>query len=141
MSQHIAGSFIYYAILKIIVHKQAIITLPSFLRRVMKAYAIKAHIRAHSGDLHRIGRSRNWQLKIERHKMIDLVQLIENADEVSWLWVAKLLRQQNEQLSYEEIIDIARRNSGITINELVLKTDCTITEARKVIDKVEGIDD
>ena len=123
----------------IIVSKLAIINLPSFLRRVMKAYAIKAHIRSQGGDLHRIGRSRNWQLKIERHKIIDVVQLIEGADEPSWLWVSKLLRQQNEHLSYEEIMDIAKRNSGITINELVIKTDCTIAEARKVIDELEGL--
>ncbi len=121
--------------------KQAIITLPSFLRRVMKAYAIKAHIRACGGDLHRIGRSRNWQLKIDRHRIVEIVHLIECADEASWLWVAKLLRQQNENLSHEEILDIAKRNSGITINELVLKTDCTIAEARKVIDKLEGLGD
>ena len=119
--------------------KLAIINLPSFLRRVMKAYAIKAHIRSQGGDLHRIGRSRNWQLKIERHKIIDVVQLIESANEPSWLWVSKLLRQQNEHLSYEEIMDIAKRNSGITINELVIKTDCTIAEARKVIDELEGL--
>lgn len=121
--------------------KQAIITLPSFLRRVMKAYAIKAHIRACGGDLHRIGRSRNWQLKIDRHRIVEIVQLIECADQASWLWVAKLLRLQNENLSHEEILDIAKRNSGITINELVLKTDCTIAEARKVIDKLEGLGD
>jgi len=123
------------------VPKQAIVTLPSFLRRVMKAYAIKAHIRACGGDLHRIGRSRNWQLKIDRHRMIEVVQLVESADEPSWLWLAKLLRQQNENLSFEEILDIGKRNSGITVNELVLKTDCTIAEARKVIDKLEGLGD
>ncbi len=121
--------------------KQAIITLPSFLRRVMKAYAIKAHIRACGGDLHRIGRSRNWQLKIERYKIIDVVRLIETADEPSWLWLAKLLRQQNEHLSHEEILDIAKRNNGITVNEIILKTDCTIAEARKVIDELEGLGD
>jgi len=121
--------------------KQAIITLPSFLRRVMKAYAIKAHIRNLGGDLHRIGRSRNWQLKIERHRIIEIVLLIENSDESTWQWLAKLLRQQNEHLTFEEVLDIAIRNSGITINELVLKTDCTIAEARKVIDQLEGLDD
>ncbi|MCJ8320924.1 MAG: ribosome recycling factor family protein [Colwellia sp.] len=121
--------------------KQAIITLPSFLRRVMKAYAIKTHIRALGGDLHRIGRSRNWQLKIDRHKIMEIVLLIESSDEQSWLWLAKLLRQQNEHLTFEGVLDIARRNSGITINELVFKTDCTIVEARKVIDQLEGLND
>lgn len=120
--------------------KQAIVNLPSFLRRVMKAYALKAHIRACGGDLHRIGRSRNWQLKIERYKMIEVVGLIETSDEKSWLWLAKLLRQQNEHLSHEEILDIANRNTGITINELVIKTDCTIAEARKIIDEIEDLD-
>ena len=107
----------------------------------MKAYAIKTHIRALGGDLHRIGRSRNWQLKIDRHKIMEIVLLIESSDEQSWLWLAKLLRQQNEHLTFEGVLDIARRNSGITINELVFKTDCTIVEARKVIDQLEGLND
>jgi hypothetical protein len=105
----------------------------------MKAYAIKSHIRDLGGDLHRIGRSRNWQLKIEHHQIINVIQIIENSDEPSWLWVAKLLRQQNELFTFEDILNIAKRNLGITVNELVLKTDCTIADARKVIDQLEGL--
>lgn len=121
--------------------KQNIISLPSFLRRVMKAYAIKAHIRACGGDLHRIGRSRNWQLKIDRLNIFEVIDIIESSNEPSWLWLAKSLRQQSDDFSDEEIRDIAKRNIGVTVNELVAKTECTIAQARKIIDQLEDLDD
>lgn len=105
----------------------------------MKAYELKAHIRTLGGELKRIGRSRNWQLKIQRQHIINIILLIEQTDEPSWQWLAKLLRQQNADLSHEEILAIAKRNSGITINELIVKTECTIAEARKVLDELEDL--
>lgn len=120
--------------------KEFTITLPSFLRRVMKAYALKAKIRSVGCELQRKGRSRHWQLKIELHKIIEVITLIEEADEPSWLWVNKLLRLQYEHLSYEELVNIAKRKLNMTISELMLLTDCTIAQARKVIDELEDFD-
>ena len=116
------------------------ITLPSFLRRTMKAYALKAQIRTIGSDLQRIGRSRNWQLKASRHQIIDIVDMINQADEASWLWLAKLLSAHNEHMTHDELVTIARRKSGITVNELLKRTDCTIAQARRVIDELEGLD-
>jgi hypothetical protein len=122
---------------KLIMSKEVTITLPSFLRRVFKAYALKAHIRSVGGDLHRIGRSRNWQLKVLLEKIPFIIEKIEQDNEASWLWVIKLLKKQNELLSHEELIAIAKRKPNITVNQLLKRTDCTIAQARKVIDELE----
>ena len=116
------------------------IILPSFLRRVMNAYQLKAYIRSLGCELYRIGRSRNWQIKTELHLISEIISIIEQENETSWQWVAKVLRQQNNLLSHRELVAIAKRNSGITLNELINKTDCTLVQARKVIDELEDLD-
>jgi hypothetical protein len=118
--------------------KEVTITLPSFLRRVMKAYILKAHIRSVGCDLHRIGRSRNWQLKVLLEKIPFIIEKIEQDNEASWAWVIKQLKKQNELLSHEELVSIAKRKPDITLNELLNRTDCTIAQARRVIDELEN---
>ena len=113
------------------------ITLPSFLRRVLKAYALKAEIREIGAELNRIGRSRNWQLKASFEQIDAIIAMVENSDENSWLWVAKLLRQQYQTFTHDMLINIAKKNTGISVNQLMAKTDCTIAQARKVIDELE----
>lgn len=117
------------------------IILPSFLRRVMKAYALKAHIRELGGELNRIGRSRNWQLKANREQLEDIINTIESNQETSWQWVAKKLREHVTYTTFESLLQIAKNKPGITVNELMAKTDCTISQARKVIDEIEFSDD
>jgi len=121
--------------------KTVTIILPSFLRRVMKAYALKAKLRALGCELARIGRSRNWQITAPPEIINDAVTLIEESNETTWLWVATKLRKENQQLGHQHLISIAKKNSGITINELMAKTDCTVAEARKAIDELEWMDD
>ena len=120
--------------------KVFVINLPSFLRRVLKAYELKNHVRSFGCQLHRIGRSRNWQLKADSQQIISIIELIEESQQPSWLWLSKLLRQQNEQLSHQELLDIASRTAGITVNQLLSKTDCTLAQARLVIDELEGLE-
>ena len=117
--------------------KTTTITLPSFLRRVMKAYAIKAIIRDVGCELARIGRSRNWLLTATPEQIHQVITLIESNNEESWLWVAKKLKQDGQQFSHELLIGIAKKNTGITVNQLMAKTDCTLIQARKVIDEIE----
>ena len=119
--------------------KTVIINLPSFLRRVMNAYVLKAHIRESGCQLYRIGRSRNWQIKIELHIISELIGIIEQVNEPSWQWVIKQLRQKNNLLTHGELVDIVNRNTGITLNLLINKTDCTLAQARKVIDELEDL--
>ncbi|GAA6205303.1 MULTISPECIES: ribosome recycling factor family protein [Thalassotalea] len=121
--------------------KTTTITLPSFLRRVMKAYAIKAIIREAGCELARIGRSRNWRLTATPEEIHQVISLIESQGEDSWLWVAKKLKQDGQQFSHRLLVDIAKKNTGITVNELMAKTDCTVIQARKVIDEIEWSDE
>ena len=113
------------------------ITLPSFLRRVLKAYALKSLIRAQGCELNRIGRSRNWQLKATFEQLEQTVYLIEQSEEVSWQWVAVHISKQRKNLGLDMLLAIAQKKPDITISELMQRTDCTIAEARKVIDILE----
>jgi hypothetical protein len=113
------------------------IVLPSFLRRILKAYALKSQIRDLGCDLSRIGRSRNWQLVASPKQINDIIILIDNANEDSWLWLAKHLRAEHRQLSYSSLLDIAKHQPNISVNELMTRTDCTIEQARRVIDELE----
>jgi len=125
---------------KHLMSKPAAITLPSFLRRIIKAYALKAQIRTLGCELYRIGRSRNWQIKASPEQINEVIIYIEQSNEDSWLWLAKLLRIKNQQLTYSAILNIAQKNPGITVNELMAKTDCTVANARKVIDELEWLE-
>tara|TARA_R110000787_G_scaffold41259_10_gene102079 strand:- start:1245 stop:1634 length:390 start_codon:yes stop_codon:yes gene_type:complete len=113
------------------------ITLPAFLRRVMKAYALKTLVREQGCELNRIGRSRNWQLKASFEQLEATINAIEQSTEPSWQWLATHLAKQRKNLAFDMLISIAQKKSGITVSELMLRTDCTIAEARRVIDTIE----
>jgi Ribosome recycling factor len=116
------------------------INLPSFLRRTMKAYLLKAHIR-HSGcELSRIGRSRNWQLRANFSQLQSIIDYIEQEHEESWLWLAKLLKKEYQHLSHDSLLAFASRIENVTIAALIAHTDCTLAQARKVLDELEGLD-
>ncbi|MEI6893355.1 MAG: ribosome recycling factor family protein [Colwellia sp.] len=116
------------------------INLPSFLRRTMKAYALKAHIRELGCELNRIGRSRNWQLKADFSQLQSIIEFIEQEHEESWFWLAKLLKKEYQYSSHENLLQLASRLDNITITALIAKTDCTLAQARKVLDQLEGLD-
>jgi hypothetical protein len=106
----------------------------------MKAYALKAQIRTIGGELYRIGRSRNWQLKANFKQLELIITAIENSGEPSWQWLAKHLHNQKKNLSHDDLLRIAKLNIGITVNQLVAKTDCTTSQARRVLDELEEFD-
>lgn len=116
------------------------INLPSFLRRTLKAYAIKAYIRQLGCELSRIGRSRNWQLKANFSQLQAIVDFIQSKDENSWLWLEKLLKNQYQHLSHDNLRALAERMGNVTVAALMARTDCTLVQARKVLDELEGLD-
>ncbi len=117
------------------------IILPSLLRRTIKAYALKAEIRQFGVELNRIGRSRNWQIKANTKQLEQIITFIQTTDEESWQWLAKKLQEHVKYTTYESILIIAKNNPNMTINELVIKTDCTLAQARKAIDEIEFLAD
>ena len=116
------------------------INLPSFLRRTMNAYLLKAHIRQLGCDLSRIGRSRNWQLKANFTQLQSIIDFIEQEHEESWVWLAKLFKKEYQHLTHDNLLAFASRIENITITALIAQTDCTLAQARKVLDELEGLD-
>ena len=116
------------------------INLPSFVRRSNKAQPLKLYIRQQGCQLSRIGRSRNWQLKANFTQLQAIVRFIENENEVSWLWLEKRLKKEYQHLNHEDLVKLAKRLSTLTISALMAQTDCTLAQARKVLDELEGID-
>jgi len=106
----------------------------------MKAYALKAQIRIIGCELNRVGRSRNWKLVANRDHVYQIIDFVENAQEPSWLWLAKFLKKQQEDITQEELVHIAMKDKDITVNQLMARTDCTAAQARRVIDEIEFLD-
>ena len=106
----------------------------------MKAYALKAHIRLQGCELQRIGRSRNWQLKANFDQLQAIIVFIELSNESSWLWLAKLLKSKYQHLSHDELLRMASMLEEVTVSALIARTDCTIAQARQIIDQLEGLD-
>jgi hypothetical protein len=113
------------------------IVLNSLIRRVQNADSFKILVKSVGAKLVRKGRSRNWLLFITQEQIPKLIDEIHLSREQSWYWVAKLLAQKRQALTETEILALARIQSSITVNELMAKTDCTLSEARKVIDQLE----
>lgn len=116
------------------------IKLPSFLRRTLKAYALKAYIRKLGCELTRIGRSRNWQLKANFEQVQAIILFIDNEQEESWLWLAKLLRKEYKDFTHTTLLALAQRMPKLTIAALMAQTDCTLAQARKILDELEDFD-
>ncbi len=106
----------------------------------MKAYALKTHIRQQGCELKRIGRSRNWQLNANFDQLQAIIAFIELSGEPSWMWLTKLLKSKYQHLSHDELLRIASTIEKVTISALIARSDCTIAQARQVIDDLEGLD-
>jgi hypothetical protein len=105
----------------------------------LKAYALKAYIRQQGCELKRIGRSRHWLLTANFEQLQSVITFIESSQEPSWNWLTKLLRNEYQHLSYDELLRIASTIEEVTISALIARTDCTIAQARRVIDELEGL--
>jgi len=116
------------------------INLPSFVRRSLKAQTLKVYIRQQGCQLRRIGRSRNWQLKANFSQLQAIVAFIEQENEASWLWLEKCLKKEYQHLNHEDLVKLASRLKTLTITALMAQTDCTLAQARKVLDELEGMD-
>lgn len=114
------------------------IILPSFLRRALKAYALKTAVRSIGCTLKRKGRSRNWILTANFEQLEQVIEFIYVSEEPSWQWLAKLINTHKKILTHDELVVIATKQPNITVTQLMTKTDCTIAEARLVIDQLEG---
>lgn len=116
------------------------IKLPSFVRRTQKTELLKACIQDTGANLLRIGRSRNWQLQASLKQLLSLTTYLEKQQEQSWLWLYALCKAEYQRLSHDDLITIASSLPTLTISGLVTLTDCTLAQARKIIDDIEALD-
>jgi hypothetical protein len=116
------------------------IILSSFLRRSLNAYALKSLIRSTGCELSRIGRSRNWRLIASPPQLEQIIALLADSSEISWQWLIPFLSKHKMQINHQELMTLIQLNPGITVNELLAKTDCTLTQAREALDKMEDLD-
>lgn len=117
--------------------EQVQINLLSFQRKTLNSYLLKAKIRESGAILMRKGRSRNWILQADSRQIAKIIADIEIAEQPSWLWLMKVLSKQHHQLTESEILNIVKLNPAITINQLVSLTNCTLAQARAVMDLFE----
>ncbi|PCK01458.1 MAG: hypothetical protein COA42_23225 [Alteromonadaceae bacterium] len=113
------------------------IILNGFVKRTMNTETLKEGIRSTGAALSRKGRSRNWLLQADFNQIRKITTLIYEADESSWLWIAKKVDDEKPQLNTDELRIIVKRNPTISVSQLVSLTDCSLSEARKVLDEVE----
>jgi hypothetical protein len=116
------------------------IYLPSFIRRTLKPHELKVYIRQLGCDLHRLGRSRNWELKANFIQLKAIVDFIEHRNEISWFWLAKLLRSKYQCLNHQSLLLIAKGIEELTIAGLMAQTDCSLAQARRILDEIEDLD-
>ena len=117
------------------------IILNAFVRKCFDAYLLKAIIRDSGAHLSRKGRSRNWMLIADAKQISYIVEEVENAQQPSWLWFSTLLRQQRQSLTQQELFALVKRNPSISTNQLIALTDCTLAQAREVLDAAEWMDE
>ena len=117
------------------------IILNAFVRKCFDAYLLKAIIRDSGAHLSRKGRSRNWMLIADAKQISHIVEEVENAQQPSWLWFSTLLRQQRQSLTQQELLALVKRNPSISTNQLIALTDCTLAQAREVLDEAEWMDE
>ncbi|MBB1489647.1 ribosome recycling factor family protein [Oceanospirillum sediminis] len=113
------------------------ITLNSFVRRTLNTDTLKQAIKSTGATLSRKGRSRNWQLEADREQIGDIIRLIFESGEDSWCWVSKKLSENKPKLEHEQLKEVARQHPSITVNRLIALTDCSISDARIVLDEIE----
>lgn len=115
------------------------ISLPSFIRRIKEASVLKAQILSFGCKLQRKGRSRNWLLIGNFEQLENITSYINSSNETSWLWVATRISSLKKNLSFDELTEIAKKQPNITITQFIKQTDCTVAEARRVLDELEDL--
>lgn len=116
---------------------QVKIILNGFVKRTISTETLKEGIKSTGATLSRKGRSRNWLLQADHDQIREITSLIYQADESSWLWLAKKINDEKPQLGPDELRIIVKKNPTMSVSQLVSLTDCSLAEVRKALDEVE----
>ncbi len=113
------------------------IKLNGLVRRTQNTAQLKQLIRDCGAKLSRKGRSRNWMLQADEQQIEQIIDGIYQKDESSWYWLVKVLAENRQKLSLDELLIMAQSDASLTVTQLMGMSDCTIEQARLVLDKAE----
>ncbi|PAJ74353.1 hypothetical protein CJF42_10995 [Pseudoalteromonas sp. NBT06-2] len=113
------------------------IPLNSFVRRTQDRTQLKVLVLNTGALLKRKGRSRNWILQADCSQISEILYKAQQVEEPSWQWFISELEKHKPQLSVNELVNLIKQEPLITLNQLIVKTDCTLAQAREAIDIVE----
>ena len=113
------------------------ITLSGFVRRTENTQVLKVDIRSTGAKLTRKGRSRNWLLEADAEQIREIIKLISQSGENSWLWLTKKLYEDRPKLNSNELRKLAKQNPAMTVAQLTSLTDCSLLEARMALDEFD----
>jgi len=113
------------------------ITLNGFVKRTLNTESLKVAIKSTGAKLSRKGRSRNWLLHADDEQIRHIITLISQSGENSWRWLTKKLIEERPNLNRDELRKIAIQNQSMTVAQLTLLTDCSLLDARIVLDEIE----
>jgi len=113
------------------------LTLNSLVRRTEKTADLKKLLKSTGASLLRQGRSRNWSLHASHEQLRAIRKALAQQNEESWGWLAKLLADKQPKLNRDEIKALVKKAPNITIKALSVEADCTLKEAREIIDELE----
>jgi hypothetical protein len=113
------------------------ITLNSLVRRTENTKVLKGILKSSGASLSRHGRSRNWTLHASHNQLKAIRKELAQQGEESWGWLAKLLADKQPKLARSEIKSLAKSLPNVTIKTLSIEADCTLKEAREIIDELE----
>lgn len=102
--------------------------------RTIETYALKALIRHTGAALTRKGGSTNWLLLADKAQMRQIQADIEHSGQASWQWLAELVGETYQQYHEQALLNLVKRNPGLSVKQLMALADCTLLDARKAID-------
>ncbi|PKF62781.1 hypothetical protein CW745_04995 [Psychromonas sp. psych-6C06] len=110
------------------------VKLNNFIHRIDCKVAITKIVQQHGGNLKRIRRSRNWQITGTDKQLTVLAEKLR-AHGAKWVADAIEKALPNPTINFAHVL---RDNPAITVNALMAKSGCTLTEARTAIDDAEN---
>lgn len=110
------------------------IPLNSFIHRVDDKLHVQNLVADHGCQLKRIRRSRHWILTGEADQ---LRRLLKQLDQGHHQWIIKAISHAlpTPTVSLQQLLT---EQPNLTVNQLVILTECTMEEARRAIDTHEG---
>ncbi|WP_284204198.1 ribosome recycling factor family protein [Psychromonas marina] len=112
------------------------IKLNNFLHRIDCKATIVEITNQYGCSLMRIRRSKNWSLTGNHHQLIELGHRLR---EEQLIWIVKAIETGLPPASFN-LDQIIKLSPAISVNQLMIETGCTLSEARHAIDAAEGFD-